>query len=72
MTLERQDNIKILSKIKSLLGKKRTLEVHGNNSSGINFEQIQELSVQESDDMMGDQLFCHPSVSELESNLHKG
>jgi len=71
MTLVQQDNIKILDKIKSLLGKKRTLEANGNNSSGINFEQIQLSLVEVSDNMMGDQLFCHPSVSELESNLDK-
>jgi hypothetical protein len=67
MALDMRDSIKILDEIKSVLGKKTTLEVNGNNGAGINFEQVQLETIEISEDeMLGDQLLGHPLMKELQ------
>ena len=68
MAIYMKDSVKILRRIQSKLRgtPKTTLEVNGNSGPAIKFEELQY-----EDNMMGDQLFGHPSMKEIEKNLKK-
>jgi len=67
MALDMKDSMEILNKIKNKLRRKPTvLEVNGNNGPGIKFEEVIY-----SEEMMGDQLYGHPSMKEIQDNREK-
>ena len=64
MAIDMKDSMEILNKIKNKLRMKSsvrtTLQANGNNGHGIEFEKIIY-----NEEMMGDQLYGHPSMKEI-------